>query len=163
MVVTGAGGVPLGTFFIFGMALGPVISVGSKFLKDRIARDVISGKKVHALAITEPYAGSDVANIKTEAKLSDDGKYYIVNGEKKWITNGVFADYFTTAVRTGGPGMGGVSLLLIERTMPGVKTRQMQCTGVWSSGTAYVTFEDVKVPKENIIGKENGGFKVKYS
>ncbi|KAG0021206.1 hypothetical protein BGZ80_002869 [Entomortierella chlamydospora] len=77
----------------------------------------------------------------------------------KWITNGTFADYFTTAVRTGGEGMGGVSLLVIERTMPGVTTRQMKCSGVWSSGTAYINFEDVKVPRANIVGKENRGFK----
>jgi alkylation response protein AidB-like acyl-CoA dehydrogenase len=82
-----------------------------------------------------------------------------VNGEKKWITNGAWADYFTVAVRTGDAGMSGISLLLIERTMPGVKTRRMDCSGVWSSGTAYITFEDVKVPKENLIGKENQGFK----
>ena len=74
-------------------------------------------------------------------------------------TDGVFADFFTVAVRTGGPGMNGISLLLIERTMPGVATRHMQCSGVWASGTSYVTFEDVKVPVENIIGKENKGFK----
>ena len=55
--------------------------------------------------------------------------------------------------------MGGLSLLLIERTMPGVSTRQMNCSGVWASGTSYVTFEDVKVPVENLIGKENKGFK----
>ncbi|KAI0236266.1 hypothetical protein L0F63_003828 [Massospora cicadina] len=83
----------------------------------------------------------------------------VINGEKKWITNGVFANYFTTAVRTGGEGMGGLSLLLIERNMPGVKTRQMQCSGVWASGTAYITFEDVKVPVSNLIGQENKGFK----
>lgn len=69
-------------------------------------------------------------------------------------------DYFTTAVRTGGEGMGGVSVLLIEREMGGVSTRRMDCQGVWSSGTTYVTFEDVKVPVENLIGKENQGFKV---
>ncbi|KAG0013184.1 hypothetical protein BGZ81_001188, partial [Podila clonocystis] len=84
---------------------------------------------------------------------------YIVNGEKKWITNGTFADYFTAAVRTGGEGMGGVSLIVVERTMPGVQTRQMKCSGVWSSGTAYINFEDVLVPKANIVGKENRGFK----
>lgn len=99
-------------------------------------------------------AGSDVANLKTSAKKSEDGQHYIVNGEKKWITNGVTSTYFTTAVRTGGPGFGGVSLLLIERG-PGVTTKQMQCQGVWSSGTTYVTFENVKVPVENLIGKEN--------
>jgi alkylation response protein AidB-like acyl-CoA dehydrogenase len=59
--------------------------------------------------------------------------------------------------------MGGVSLLLIERTMPGVSTRRMNCSGVWSSGTAYITFEDVRVPKTHLIGKENNGFKVNLS
>jgi hypothetical protein len=81
-----------------------------------------------------------------------------LNGEKKWITNGIFADYFTVACRTGGPGAGGISLLLVERG-PGVTTKQMNCMGVWSSGTTYITFEDVLVPCENIIGQENEGFK----
>jgi alkylation response protein AidB-like acyl-CoA dehydrogenase len=105
-------------------------------------------------------AGSDVAGLTCEAKLSEDGKHYIVNGEKKWITNGVWSDYFTTAVRTGSDGMTGVSVLLIERSAGGVSTRRMDCQGVWSSGTTYITFEDVKVPVENLIGKENQGFKV---
>lgn len=83
-----------------------------------------------------------------------------MNGEKKWITNGIWCDYFTTAVRTGGEGMNGVSVLLIEREAGGVSTRKMDCQGVWSSGTTYITFEDVKVPVENLIGKENQGFKV---
>src|SRR3989338_8544387 len=72
---------------------------------------------------------------------------------------GIFSDFFTVAVRTGGDGMSGISLLLIEREMPGVTCRQMKCTGVWPSGTTYITFEDVKVPVENLIGKENEGFK----
>lgn len=97
--------------------------------------------------------------LRTEAKKTADGKHYILNGEKKWITNGIFSDFFTVAVRTGGPGMGGVSLLLVERNMPGVTCRQMKCTGVWPSGTTYITFEDVKVPVENLVGKENEGFK----
>jgi alkylation response protein AidB-like acyl-CoA dehydrogenase len=105
-------------------------------------------------------AGSDVANLTCEAKLTEDGKHYIVNGEKKWITNGIWCEYFSTAVRTGGEGAGGVSMLLIERSMGGVSTRKMDCQGVWSSGTTYITFEDVKVPVENLIGKENKGFKV---
>ena len=105
-------------------------------------------------------AGSDVANINCEAKLTPDGKHYIVNGEKKWITNGIWSEYFTTAVRTGGPGMEGISVLLIERSHGGVSTRKMDCQGVWSSGTTYITFEDTKVPVENLIGKKNQGFKV---
>jgi len=79
--------------------------------------------------------------------------------KKKWITNGVFADYFTVAVRTGEKGMTGISLLLIEKTMKGVTTRQMDCQGVWASGTTYITFEDVRVPVTNLIGQENHGFK----
>jgi alkylation response protein AidB-like acyl-CoA dehydrogenase len=115
---------------------------------------------VICLAITEPSAGSDVANLRTTATKSADGKTFVVNGEKKWITNGVFADYFTVAVRTGGEGMGGISLLLLERSMPGITTRQMKCSGAWCSGTTYITFEDVVVPVENLVGKENQGFKV---
>jgi alkylation response protein AidB-like acyl-CoA dehydrogenase len=144
-----------------GLAIGlpPVLHFGSKYLRDKVAGPCMRGEKTICLAITEPYAGSDVAGLRTEAKKTADGKHYILNGEKKWITNGIFSDFFTVAVRTGGPGMGGVSLLLVERNMPGVTCRQMKCTGVWPSGTTYITFEDVKVPVENLVGKENEGFK----
>lgn len=71
----------------------------------------------------------------------------------------MYADYFTVACRTGGEGMGGISLLLVEKTMPGITARHMQCSGVWASGTSYLTFDDVKVPYENLIGQENKGFK----
>jgi len=155
----GSGGVVWGICGGLGIGLPPVMNFGSKLLRDKVS-PCVRGEKFICLAVTEPYGGSDVANIRCEAKKTADGKYYIVNGEKKWITNGVFADFFTVAVRTGGPGMGGVSLLLIERTMPGVKTHQMKCSGVWSSGTAYITFEDVKVPVEHLIGWENEGFKL---
>jgi len=134
------------------------LKFGPKALKDKVAKPCLTGEKVICLAITEPYAGSDVQNIQTVAKKTPDGKHYIVNGEKKWITNGTFADFFTVAVRTGGEGLKGISLLLVERG-PGVTTRQMQCSGVWPSGTAYVQLEDVKVPVENLIGKENDGFR----
>jgi alkylation response protein AidB-like acyl-CoA dehydrogenase len=144
----------------FGIGMPPVMKYAKKALRDRIAPGILQGDKRICLAITEPDAGSDVANLGCEAKLSEDGKHYIVNGEKKWITNGVMADYFTTAVRTGKDGMNGVSVLLIERSAGGVSTRRMDCQGVWSSGTTYVTFEDVKVPVENLIGKENQGFRV---
>ncbi|GAD93493.1 acyl-CoA dehydrogenase, putative [Paecilomyces variotii No. 5] len=157
---TGSGGLVWNLLGGFGIGCPPLVKYGKKPLVDRILPGILAGDKRICLAITEPDAGSDVANLTCEAKLSEDGKHYIVNGEKKWITNGIWADYFTTAVRTGGPGMGGVSLLLIEREHAGVSTRRMDCQGVWSSGTTYVTFEDVKVPVENLIGKENQGFKV---
>ncbi|OAQ66169.1 acyl-CoA dehydrogenase [Pochonia chlamydosporia 170] len=155
----GSGGFVWNLIGGFGIGCPPVMKFGSKALKDRIMPGILAGDKRVCLAITEPDAGSDVANLTCEAKLSEDGKHFIVNGEKKWITNGIWADYFTTAVRTGGEGMNGVSLLLIERG-PGVSTRRMDCQGVWSSGTTYITFEDVKVPVENLLGKKDKGFGV---
>lgn len=155
----GSGGFVWNVIGGFGIGCPPLVKFGKKSLKDRILPGILNGDKRICLAITEPDAGSDVANLTCEAKLSEDGKHYIVNGEKKWITNGIWCDYFTTAVRTGGPGMNGVSLLLIEREHGGVSTRRMDCQGVWSSGTTYITFEDVKVPVENLLGKENQGFR----
>jgi alkylation response protein AidB-like acyl-CoA dehydrogenase/predicted heme/steroid binding protein len=157
---TGSGGFVWNVIGGFGIGCPPLVKFGKKPLLDRILPGILNGDKRICLAITEPDAGSDVANLTCEAKLSEDGKHYIVNGAKKWITNGIWCDYFTTAVRTGGPGMNGVSLLLIERDFGGVSTRRMDCQGVWSSGTTYITFEDVKVPVENLIGKENQGFRV---
>lgn len=155
----GSGGLVWNLLGGFGIGCPPVVKYGKKPLIDRILPGILAGDKRICLAITEPDAGSDVANLTCEAKLTEDGKHYIVNGEKKWITNGIWSDYFSTAVRTGGPGAAGVSMLLIEREAGGVSTRQMNCQGVWSSGTSYITFEDVKVPVENLIGKENQGFK----
>lgn len=148
-----------------GMTIGlpPVYNYGSEEMKQRVLPGVLKGEKIICLAITEPTAGSDVANIRTTAEKTEDGTHYIVNGEKKWITNGVFADYFTVLVRTGGKGMKGISMLLVEKSMPGVTTRKMKCSGVWSSGTTYITFEDVKVPVSNLLGKEGRGFKMAMS
>ncbi|KAH9868304.1 hypothetical protein J1614_007376 [Plenodomus biglobosus] len=157
---TGSGGLVWNLIGGYGIGGPPLFKFGKKELIKRIGPGLLNGEKRICLAITEPDAGSDVANLTCEAKLSEDGKHYIVNGEKKWITNGVWSEYFTTAVRTGGEGMNGVSVLLIERSAGGVSTRKMDCQGVWSSGTTYITFEDVKVPVENLIGKENQGFKV---
>lgn len=157
---SGSGGFVWNVIGGFGIGCPPVVKHGKKALVDRIVPGILNGDKRICLAITEPDAGSDVANLTCEAKLSEDGKHYIVNGEKKWITNGIWCDYFTTAVRTSDKGMNGISVLLIERDFGGVSTRRMDCQGVWSSGTTYITFEDVKVPVENLIGKENQGFKV---
>jgi len=153
----GAGGILWAVFFSFGIALPPILNFGSQFLKDKVARDVITGKKVMSLAVSEPYAGSDVANLQTTAVRQGD--HYIVNGVKKFITSGTKASFFTTAVRTGGAGMGGISFLLIESDSPGVVVRRMKTQGWWVSGTALITFEDAKVPVANLIGKENDGFK----
>jgi len=139
------------------MGLPPILVYGSQYLKDKVARDVITGKKAICLAISEPWAGSDVANIKTTAEKKGD--HYIVNGAKKWITGGLMGDYFTTAVRTGEDGgAGGISLLLLEKDMPGISIRKLETQFDSSHFTTYITLEDVKVPLENLIGEENTGF-----
>lgn len=122
------GGGALGQMSINSMALPPVINFGSQAMKDRLARDVITGKKNISLMISEPWAGSDVANIRTTAKLDPTGKFYIVNGQKKWITGSLIADAWTTLVRTGpeGSGAGGLSVLLLDRSMPGITIRKME-------------------------------------
>jgi len=143
-----------------GMVIGlpPVLYFGKPRVRDRVVAEVLSGKKRICLAITEAGAGSDVAAITTTAKLSEDGKHYIVNGTKKWITNGCFCDYFSTAVRTG-KGHSGISMMLIER-QEGLETEGIKTSYSPSAGTAYITFENVKVPVENLLGKEGQGFQV---
>ncbi|KAI9499666.1 acyl-CoA dehydrogenase/oxidase [Zychaea mexicana] len=137
------------------ISLPTVINFGSPALKQKIVPEVLSGKKRMALAITEPYVGSDVASIRTTAKLTPDGKHYIVNGVKKWITTGHWAQYFSTAVRTEK----GISMLLIERS-EGLETKPIKTSYSPSAGTAYITLENVKVPVENLLGKEGAGFQV---
>ena len=154
----GSGGVLWGIMGGLGIGLPPVYHFGSDYLKEKCVGPCLRGEKFICLAITEPYAGSDVASLRTSAVKDPSGEFYVVNGEKKWITNGVFADFFTVAVRTGGPGPEGLSLMVIERGMAGVETKQMDCMGVWPSGTTYITFDDVKVPAANLIGVENMGF-----
>jgi alkylation response protein AidB-like acyl-CoA dehydrogenase len=137
----------------------PIRQYASQELQGKILPEIISGRKRISLAITEPSAGSDVRNITTTAEKTADGKHYIVNGEKKWITNGMFSDYFSTAVRTGGPGAEGLSFLLIDRHLPGISCRKIEIGAGKLSATTYITFEDVKVPAEMLMGKEGGGFK----
>lgn len=142
-----------------GMVIGlpPVIHFGTNEVRAKVVPEVLAGNKRISLAISEAFAGSDVANIRSTAVKSADGSHYIVNGTKKWITNGNFTDYFVTAVRTGGKGMGGISLLLIERG-PGVNTEKIKTSYSGAAGTAYITFDNVKVPVGNLLGKENRGF-----
>ena len=159
---TGCGGVLWSCFYAFGIALPPIFEVGSDYLKNRVCRNVITGKSIMSLAITEPSAGSDVANIKTVAVLQPDEETYIVNGEKYFITAGMKADYFTAAVRTTdkyGNVNKKISLMLIEKSMKGVYCSRMKTQGWWTSTTTYIVFKNVKVPKTHIIGKEGMGFK----
>jgi alkylation response protein AidB-like acyl-CoA dehydrogenase len=149
----------LGAGFVIG--LPPVLQFGTSEVSKRVGREVLTGVKRICLAISGPEAGSDVANVECCAEKTKDGKHYVVNGVKKWITNGVFADYFVTAVRTGPPGSGvkGLSLLLVERS-EGLETKPIKTSYSASAGTAYVTYEDVLVPVTNLLGKEGDGFRL---
>src|ERR1051326_1415726 len=151
----GSGGV-IASLMSLGIGTPPVAHVGTHEQKMRFVAPVLRGEKISALAITEPSGGSDVANIKTKAVR--DGHHYVVNGQKAFITSGVRADFLTTAVRTGGDGMGGVSLLVIEGDTPGLSRTPMKKMGWWCSDTAQIYFEDCRVPVANRIGPENQGF-----
>jgi len=151
----GSGGLVAG-LMTHGIGLPPILAIGSDEMKARVAADIIAGEKLISLCITEPSGGSDVANLRTKAKR--DGDFYVVNGEKTYITTGCRADYLTVAVRTGGDGAGGVSLLLIDANSPGITRTPLKKMGWWMSDTASIHFDDVRVPAENLIGYENAGF-----
>lgn len=151
-----SGGVLWGLIEGLQIGLPPILNHynGNLALKKKILKQCLMGEATICLCITEPTAGSDVAAIKTTA--TKVGSQYLVNGEKKWITNGIFADWFTVAVKTGD----GVSLLILHKSMPGIKTRRMDCQGVHSSGTTFIEFDNVAVPLDHLIGEENKGFKI---
>lgn len=145
-----------------GIAFGvpPLLKFGSPQLRDRFLPDLLTGRKRTCIAITEPEAGSDVANITTTAVKSKDGKKYIINGTKKWITNGIWSDYAAMAVRTGGPGPGGLSMLQVPlKGHKGVNMRRLKVAGQISAGTTFIELDDVEVPVENLIGEEGMGMR----
>ncbi|KAL2374896.1 acyl-CoA dehydrogenase [Blastomyces gilchristii SLH14081] len=135
----------------------PILDFGNEAQKLEYLPKISRGEIRFCLGITEPDAGSDVANIRTTAIRR--GNKYIVNGAKKWITNGIWADYCTAAVRTGGEGRRGISLLIIPLAAKGVTRRIMENSGVNASGSTFIEFDDVEVPVENLIGTENDGFR----
>jgi acyl-CoA dehydrogenase len=142
-----------------GIALPPLIRFGTDEQKRRFVAPVLRGEKIAALAITEPGGGSDVASLQTRAVKQ--GSDYVVSGAKTFITSGCRADIVTTAVRTGGEGHGGVSILVIERGTPGFEvSRKLKKTGWWASDTAELSFQDCRVPAANLVGPENAGFPI---
>ncbi|WP_281687413.1 acyl-CoA dehydrogenase family protein [Pseudomonas citronellolis] len=153
---SGSGGLVAGLGSL-DIGLPPLLKWGRAELRERIVPQVLAGEKIMALAVTEPSGGSDVASLKTRAVR--DGDHYRVTGSKTFITSGVRADYYTVAVRTGGEGYGGVSLLLVEKGTPGFTVgRKLKKMGWWASDTAELFFDDCKVPVENLIGMQNMGF-----
>lgn len=147
----------LASLFTHGIALPHIIDAADAELIDRYVRPTLAGELIGSLGITEPNGGSDVANLRTRAVR--DGDHYIVNGAKTFITSGVRADFVTTAVRTGGDGFGGISLLVIDKDTPGFEVAPpLKKMGWLCSDTAELSFADVRVPAENLVGEENGGF-----
>ena len=139
------------------IGLPPIVKWARPEVRDCVVPQVLSGEKISALAVTEPGGGSDVANLQTRAVR--DGDVYRVSGSKTFITSGVRADFYTVAVRTGAPGFGGISLLMIEKGTPGFTVgRQLKKMGWWASDTAELFFDDCRVPVGNLIGAENMGF-----
>ena len=161
MFEAGASSGLMAGLFTGGIALPHIAAHGSADLVDRFVRPTLAGETIGSLAITEPGGGSDVAGIRTTAHLitGEGGPYYLVNGAKTFITSGVRADFVTTAVRTGGPGHAGVSLLVVEKGMPGFTVdRALTKMGWHCSDTAELSYVDVRVPEANLVGEENSGF-----
>ena len=122
-------------------------------LKERVTEECLSGKKFMCLAVTEAFAGSDVAGLRTTAEKTPDGKHYLINGTKKWITNGMFADYFVTGCKTEK----GFSVILVPRD-DNVETKRIKTAYSAAAATTYIQFDNVKVPANYLLGKEDQGF-----
>ncbi|EDV20536.1 uncharacterized protein TRIADDRAFT_31757 [Trichoplax adhaerens] len=159
----------------FSVTVGGHQSIGYKGLvlfgtdeqKQKYLPDLATGKKIAAFCLTEPMAGSDAASLRTKAVLDDDGKHYILNGNKIWITNGGFADIMTVFARVvrrkedSDETTEGITAFIVERDFPGVTSGPAEKKmGLKSSNTASIYFDNVKVPVENMIGKVGEGFKV---
>jgi acyl-CoA dehydrogenase len=157
MFEEGASSGLMAALFTGGIALPHLAASGSTDLVDRFVRPTLAGELIGSLAITEPGGGSDVASLRTTARPA--GEEYVVNGTKTFITSGVRADFVTTAVRTGGPGHEGLSLIVVEKGTPGFTVDRSLTTMGWHcSDTAELGYADVRVPAANLVGAEGSGF-----
>ena len=152
----GSGGL-MASLFSHNIGLPPVLAHGSEALKQRIVPDVLAGRRIAALAITEPGGGSDVARLRCSARR--DGADWVITGNKTFITSGMRADWITLAVRTGGAGAAGVSLIAVPGDTPGLTRTALSKMGWWCSDTAQLHFQDCRVPADHLIGAENTGFR----
>ncbi len=161
MVEAGASSGLLAALFTHAIALPHIVASGDADLIDRFVRPTLAGELIGSLGVTEPDAGSDVAALRTRAVRdgSGDDAEYVVDGAKTFITSGTRADFVTTAVRTGGPGARGVSLLVVERGTPGFTvSRRLAKMGWLCSDTAELGYDGVRVPAANLVGPEGAGF-----
>jgi acyl-CoA dehydrogenase len=154
LILAGASSGLIAALFTHGIALPHILAAGDPGLIDRYVRPTLAGELIGCLGVTEPDGGSDVAGLRTTAR--QDGDHYIVNGGKTYITSGARADFITAAVRTGGPGHGGVSLLVIDDF---TVTRRLEKMGWHCSDTAELSFVDVVVPAGNLVGAPGTGFR----
>jgi acyl-CoA dehydrogenase len=152
----GSGGL-MASLFSHSIGLPPVLAHGSDALKRKVIPPVLAGEQIAALAITEPGGGSDVARLRCTARR--DGAEWVINGEKTFITSGLRADWITLAVRTGGPGAAGISLLAVPGDAPGLQRAVLRKMGWWCSDTAQLRFEDCRIPADHLIGDEGQGFR----
>ena len=154
---TGTPGGVFASLFTVGIAVPHMIACGDERLIEKFVKPTLGGDLIGSLAITEPGGGSDVGHLRTTAVR--DGDHFVVNGSKTYITSAVRGDYVVAAVRTGGPGAAGVSMLVIEKGTPGFEvSRKLAKMGWRSSDTAELCFSDARVPVENLVGAENSGF-----
>jgi acyl-CoA dehydrogenase len=153
----GASGGLFASLFTSGIALPHLVAAGDPKQIEKWVRPTLRGDLIGSLAITEPGGGSDVGHLRTTAVR--DGDHFVVNGSKTFITSACRADFVVTAVRTGGPGAAGVSLLVIEKGTPGFEVaRKLDKMGWRASDTAELSFVDARVPVANLVGAENSGF-----
>jgi acyl-CoA dehydrogenase len=153
----GSGGL-MASLFSHNIGLPPIVVHAHPALQQRIVPTVLTGEAIAALAITEPGGGSDVARLRTTARM--DGDHWVIDGEKTFITSGLRADSLTVAVRTGGPGASGISLIAVPGASPGLQRTELDKMGWWCSDTAHLRFEGVRVPADHLIGPENAGFRM---
>lgn len=153
----GSGGL-MASLFSHNIGLPPLVAHGSEALKRRVIPEVLAGAKIAALAITEPSGGSDVARLRCSARR--DGTHWVIDGDKTFITSGMRADWITLAVRTGGKGASGISLLAVPGDAAGLTRTPLAKMGWWCSDTAQLHFENCRVPADHLIGDENAGFRM---
>ncbi|KAG6362478.1 hypothetical protein INS49_010708 [Diaporthe citri] len=153
------GGVGIALAGAYAIGTPPILNHGTEEQRRRWLPGLFTRETSFCLGITEPSGGSDVGNILTRAVKTKDGSHYVVTGTKKWITGAQWATHMTTAVRTGGPGIKGISLLVVPLHSEGVEIEKIQNSGQNAGGASWVRMRNVRVPVENLLGQENAGFK----
>jgi len=157
IILSGGSSGLVAALFTHGIGLPHIVAAGDAGLVDRVVRPVLAGERIASLAVTEPDGGSDVAGVRTRAVR--DGDDYVVTGSKMYITSATRADFITTAVRTGGEGAGGISLLVVDTGLAGVEvSAPLRKMGWLCSDTAGIGFDGVRVPATNLVGPQGSGF-----